>query len=109
MAKCIERQIDGKVVGYYVWCQGCKAAHFFPTTLPHPQRWTFSGTLERPTFTPSLLLYWTDPQTKQRITVCHTVVTDGRIAFQGDCPFDLKGQTLDLEHIPDDYGIPGRN
>lgn len=111
MAKCIERKLgpDGKIIGYYIWCQGCNAAHFYPTTLGHPEHWTFDGNLESPTFTPSLLHYYTHPETKQRITVCHINVTKGKIQFHADCPFDLKGQTLDLQDIPGDYGLPGTN
>jgi hypothetical protein len=106
MAKCIERRLNGKIIGYYVWCQGCKSAHFFPVSLPHPQHWAFSGTLEKPTFKPSLRHYYTHPETKQQITTCHITITDGIVEYHGDCPFDLKGQKLELQNIPEDYGLP---
>lgn len=109
MTKCIARKIEDSVIGYYIWCQGCKCAHFYPISLPSPQHWVFSGTLDSPTFTPSLLHYVTHPETKARVTTCHINVTDGKIQFHTDCPFELKGQTLDLQDIPEDYHIPGRN
>jgi hypothetical protein len=120
MAKCVPHTQQGTLVGYYIWCQGCKCAHYFPVetnlpnvTSPKPTKptWTFKGNLERPTFTPSLRHFYHKPashgeQAGQEVTTCHIVVTDGRIQFCNDCPFALKGQTLDLEEIPADYGLP---
>jgi hypothetical protein len=75
---------------FYFYCPGCKCCHAFGHT------WNFNGDLERPTFTPSLLVFYTHPETKQRVSICHSFVTDGRIQFLGDCEHTLAGQTVDI-------------
>lgn len=118
--KALPLRQDGEVTGCYVWCQGCKHTHFFPTNILYYTRieqrtgktlskkpvWTFNGNYERPTFTPSLRQYYTHPETKQEITTCHNIITDGKIQFCDDCPHEFKGQTLELEVIPESYGLP---
>ena len=71
---------------YFFHCPGCKAAHGF-----HVPHWTFNGSMEAPTFTPSLLCNGHDPATR-----CHSFVTDGKIQFLGDCHHALAGQTVDV-------------
>lgn len=105
--KAVARYKDGKLVGYCIWCQGCKCSHFFPTDteVGKGHTWTFSGSLESPTFKPSLRLYYIHPETKAEVTTCHCIVTGGKIQFCGDCEHELKGQTLNLEDIPDSYQL----
>ena len=69
--------------------------------------------MERPTFTPSLLVRGTVPLTSEQITaydrgeglptpvpyVCHSFITDGRIQFLSDCTHALAGQTVDLPEV----------
>lgn len=38
-------------------------------------------------------------ETLPKTVVCHSVVTDGRIAFQDDSPHHLRGKTVDLPDI----------
>lgn len=115
--KCKPRKENGIVTGYYIWCQGCKCAHFFPVENGKQGQkvWGFNGNTERPTFTPSLRHYYNRPASHeeagigkagQEVTTCHIIVTDGKIQFCSDCPFEQKGQTLELEEIPADYGLP---
>jgi len=85
---------------FMVWCPGCKCGH----TIPTP-RWTFDGNLEKPTFAPSVRLYVTDPETKKDTTVCHFNVTSGQLILHGDSGHQMKGQTLELQEIPPDYGF----
>jgi hypothetical protein len=117
MKKALELRFEDKTVAYYIWCQGCKCAHCFPVTLEYYSYrmkgrtgklpiWTFSGTLEKPTFSPSLRHYYNKPPNGEEITTCHIIVTNGQIQFCADCPFELKGQTLDLETIPAHYSLP---
>jgi hypothetical protein len=115
--KVAARYKDGVLVGYVIWCQGCKHAHVFPTDKKYYEGssiygpdhkkpiWSFSGTLDKPTFTPSLRCYYTHPETKQEITTCHSIVTDGRIQFCADCQHELKGQILPLEDFPANYEV----
>ena len=115
--KAVARVVDCTIVGYWVWCPGCKHAHSFPTSekwyddskLYEGKRkpvWSFSGDLDCPSFTPSLRVFITDPNTKQERTLCHSVITNGQIAFYNDCEHDLKNQTVELPSIPDDYQLP---
>lgn len=115
--KAVSRYKDGVLVGYAIWCQGCKHAHVFPTDKRYYEGsgiygpdhrkpiWTFSGSLEKPTFTPSLRCFYIHPQKKIEITTCHCIVTDGMIQFQGDCEHGLKGRTLPLEEFPANYQV----
>jgi hypothetical protein len=82
------------------WCRGCGHGHVYPTP-----RWTFNGNVQNPSFTPSMRIFTpkTDEQPEQ--TICHYFVTDGKIAYCGDSAHELKGQTLPLEPIPEDYGF----
>lgn len=76
---------------YAIWCPGCESVHVFDT------RWTFNGDLERPTFTPSLRVKWTGEHDGKDVKhECHSVVTEGMIAFQGDCTHAMAGQTISL-------------
>lgn len=74
-------------------CPGCGSAH-----RVIPGRWTWNGSLELPTFSPSVLVTWTygDSHEPRR---CHSFVRDGRIEFLGDCTHDLAGKTVDLPEI----------
>ncbi len=74
----------GKQLWFY--CPGCKCSHAF--TLPN---WTWNGSLEKPTFSPSLLCNGHDPSSR-----CHSFVKDGRIQFLEDCHHHLAGKTVDV-------------
>lgn len=78
---------NGAHGGYVVFCPGCEQGHLFDA------RWKFNGDLERPTFTPSMLVNGSRTTKAPR---CHSYVTDGRIQFLGDCDHALAGQTVDL-------------
>jgi len=98
-AKLWERKQD---VGSYwlFWCPACKCGHGIPTP-----RWGFNGNVDSPTFTPSLRRSWTNPDTKQQETLCHLTVTHGQITYHADCPHDMKGQTIPMQDLPENYGF----
>ena len=116
--KAVPLKKGDEVLGCYVWCPGCKHVHFFPTSSAYYEQsnclrsssrkpvWSFNGNFERPTFSPSLRQYYNKPGTGEEVTTCHNFVTDGKIQFCSDCPHEFKDQTLDLEEIPADYGLP---
>lgn len=94
----------GALLGYSFACPGCSGPdeerHYIPTEPGHGKAWGFNGSLERPTFTPSILVYetrWSDGSVG--IKRCHSFVIDGRIQFLADCGHALAGQTVDLPEV----------
>ncbi len=94
---------DGTHYGWRFRCPGCKRNHGVTTG------WTFNGDVERPTFSPSVLVQGVDDITDDeharimagenvaaRPYVCHSFVTDGRIQYLGDCTHAMAGTTQDL-------------
>lgn len=75
---------------YVFHCPGCGFSHPFEIECPNGQGWRWNGSLDKPTFTPSLLC------NKDSDFVCHSFVTDGKIQFLGDCHHTLAGQTVEL-------------
>jgi hypothetical protein len=82
----------GETVGYEIFCPGCKCGHCFYVKPPHKDGtgpvWTFDGNMEKPTFSPSMLV--------RGVTTCHSYVRKGMIEFLGDCTHDLVGKTVPL-------------
>lgn len=79
----------------FFWCPGCDAAHAIDQT-----RWSFNGNVDLPTFTPSVLTWWSDDDGVTRHQ-CHSYVTDGKIRFLSDSTHRLAGQTVDLPLVPE--------
>lgn len=102
-------------------CPGCGNSHY--VEVVGPKAWGWNGSLERPTFTPSVLTWerrWVqdDPTDTSCVETelpgvfrvggsghfedvrrCHSFVTDGRIQFLSDCAHALAGQTVDLPEL----------
>lgn len=75
-------------------CPGCGYDHAFAVGQPRegkPDVWTWNGSLETPTFKPSLLCNGDTPAVR-----CHSFVTDGQIQFLTDSFHKLAGKTVDL-------------
>lgn len=78
-------------------CVGCGYDHAYAVAaesgLKHKDHpiWTWNGSMEYPTFKPSLLCSQSDPKSR-----CHLFVTNGRIEYQSDCWHDFKGQKVDM-------------
>lgn len=92
-AKLYNDNVQYHLVGIY--CPGCKVEHLF--TIKHPGPfvpWNWNGSLDNPTFTPSMLCSG-GPNNMR----CHSFVTDGKIQFLNDCDHELKNQTVDLPEI----------
>lgn len=59
--------------------------------------WGFNGDMDRPTFTPSLLVTSEyGPEDARRKRVCHSFITDGKIQFLSDCTHAMAGQTVEI-------------
>lgn len=93
------------------WCPGCDKAH----VIRHegPGAWSWTGDLERPTFSPSVLVcgtQWAAGEAFHKPTHaavpaggtirCHSYVTDGQIQFLADSTHALAGRTVDLPEWP---------
>lgn len=98
--------------GYEFKCPGCRMTHIMPVRVSAEQvvrnggnrvpEWTFNGSLERPTFQPSLLVtwnYWREEHGFDERNVCHSFIRDGQIQFLSDCTHALAGHTVDLAEI----------
>jgi hypothetical protein len=74
-------------------CPGCEYGHPFETDAPDGAGWTWNGSLDAPTFMPSLLVHGANDGSTSR---CHSFVTDGKIQFLSDSTHKLSGQTVDI-------------
>lgn len=88
---------DTGTIAVWFWCPGCQEAHAVEIGGNNPgPKWTWNGSLEKPTFHPSILL-----SSNGKGQICHSYVTDGRIQFLGDCGHTLVGQTVPLPQLPE--------
>ena len=85
-----------KITENYYWfhCPGCKYEHCVSVN-GKPNRsgasWTWNGSMDSPTFSPSILCNPDFPEHR-----CHCFVKEGYIQFLDDCFHSLKGQTVEL-------------
>lgn len=95
----VAKQFD-ELVRFY--CPGCKTHHHIQHGSDMGPNWGWNGSLEAPTFTPSVLVTYDGVDAGQDgapPAVCHSFVTDGRIQYLGDCTHHLAGQTVDLPPV----------
>jgi hypothetical protein len=94
------KYLDGTVT---FECPGCGSWHCVP--VEGARKWTWNGSVDLPSLVPSLMVTWDygDPPVHR---ICHTVVTDGKIAFQHDCTHELRGQTVAMLEIADPEQVP---
>lgn len=80
------------------FCPGCQCGHGVWTTHPNGMTgatWEWNGSMEKPTFSPSILIEGVRAATGVPYR-CHSFVRDGKIQFLGDCTHKLANQTVDL-------------
>lgn len=110
--------------GVIFFCPGCKSPHTI-RTRGNGAAWGWNGNADRPTFTPSVLVTWQEPEAlgdRERLNqqiedrragridkipqaerCCHSFVTDGLIQFLGDSTHELAGQTVELADWPEGW------
>lgn len=89
---------NGEHHGYRFDCPGCGEPHVIPTV--GPKAWGFNGSLEAPTFSPSILVQWRHHDGQEsREHRCHSYVRDGKIEFLSDCGHALAGRTVELPEV----------
>ena len=89
-------KMDTEDAQYGFHCPGCRGPQMIPTA--GPKAWGFNGSLEAPTFTPSILSTRTYGYSNEKL-VCHSFVRDGKIEFLSDCTHSLAGQTVELKDV----------
>ena len=76
-------------------CPGCGWPHTVAVErdecFPGHPIWTWNGSDESPTFSPSILVTGGELQ-----GICHSFVRDGAIQFLPDCKHSLAGKTVPL-------------
>lgn len=107
--------------GLMFWCPGCNNPHIVHHGVGPKPSWGWNGDVNRPTFTPSVLVKGRDFTPKGQAdfdawhaagcpknedgslhefenaeTVCHSFVRDGQIQFLSDCTHSLAGKTVPL-------------
>lgn len=102
MQRC--RVVKGPQAEYRAFmCPGCDDLHVIPIT--GPKAWGYNGSMDRPTFTPSVLVHANPPNPKTGwpgTPRCHSFVRDGRINYGLDSTHALRGQTVDLPEVADE-------
>lgn len=88
----MKRAVLKKTGDYVQFRCPCGSVHGLPIGQGDQPRWDWNGSMEKPTFTPSILVTWGG--TSRR---CHSFVTDGQIKFEADCSHNLAGKTVPLE------------
>jgi len=88
--------------GLMFWCAGCDMPHRVGVGDGDGPRWTWNGDIDRPTFSPSVLVTW-DQGNPPLPQVCHSFVTDGRIQYLSDCTHAMAGQTKELADWPAEW------
>ena len=90
MAKLREmKNVKGDFTGYGHYCPGCDMLHIFDS------RWSFNGDMDKPTFSPSMLVQYTwGPENEKKR--CHYFLRAGQLQFLSDCTHHLVGQTVEL-------------
>lgn len=127
------RPVNAKIVEsrpgvYYHWCPACKQRHMIYVGEPSStgKQWQINGDFDNLSMTPSMLIYSDVPDTSEfpltelaarkiegkidkipyhRITICHYIISEGKITYCGDCQHDYKGLTIEIPDIPQ-HGLP---
>ncbi len=107
--------------GLMFWCAGCDMPHRVGVGDGDGPRWAWNGDVERPTFSPSVLVTWTTavppattPEISEQIRrgeivqqrvpqACHSFVTDGHIQYLSDCTHSMAGQEIELANWPAEW------
>ena len=95
--ECIDK--DKKVYGYMFFCPACGFHHMFNTAYKNSLGaiWNFNGNLEKPTFSPSLLV--NKGGIEPKIPICHLFVRDGKIQYLNDCTHNFAGKIIEMEDV----------
>lgn len=111
MEKILHRFDTEHEHGFTFWCEGCKQAH---NVWVEPSRvtWGWNGSLDKPTFDPSILVQGTQPLTDEQVELimsgtkidpvefrCHSYIRDGVMEYLMDCSHSMAGQKVPLKEF----------
>jgi len=87
--------------GTYIFhCPGCGMLHQVPTKRAGGPNWSFNGSMQRPTFSPSLLIRFPHFDGSKDVNlVCHSFVKDGNIQYLSDSSHELAGHTVEIPEV----------
>lgn len=88
----------------WMWCPACEAPHKVSVHEGEDvgRGWTWNGSEESPTITPSIRVQWDGVEGEQEVTkVCHSFLTDGVWRYLEDCTHSKAGQEVPMEPVPD--------
>jgi hypothetical protein len=93
---------DEALASFVFECPACGIDHALAIRDDSGQRpsWQWNGSMDSPTFQPSLLVKW--QRTGKEQTVCHSYITDGKIQFLSDCTHAMAGQTVELANVEEE-------
>lgn len=86
---------DGRL---WLECPGCDMPHVVSVDPTAPIHWTWNGSVDRPTLSPSVLVQY-DWGVNNEERVCHSFVVDGVWQYLGDCTHVLAGTHVDLPEV----------
>lgn len=86
-----------EVIGYSMKCPGCNIIHgvHVVDNLNSSSVWGFNDDLEKPTFTPSILVTWDHGENREPRR-CHSFIREGNWQFLNDCAHELAGKTVPM-------------
>lgn len=109
----VKQASDGKMSFI---CPGCNRRHVVAVGTGSGPRWSWNGDLVKPTFSPSVLVTWTEPSdvpeefddtSKDIEKRCHSFVTNGEIQYLQDCTHSMAGSTVPLPVLREDDDVSG--
>lgn len=90
---------EGKVTSYIFDCPGCGDNHevtIFPNQNAQGASWLFNGDVQKPTFSPSIVVQIQRTELGLPNKICHSWVQNGKIRFVSDSTHRLRGQKVEL-------------
>lgn len=97
MAKLLSTKLLSMGSSIYFHCPGCDMLHPYRVRGEAVgPKWTWNENVDSPTFSPSLLVNGSDPESR-----CHLFVTAGKIAYCPDSAHSLAGMTVEMVDIPE--------
>lgn len=85
-------------------CPGYKMYHVVRYGTDTEPNWTWNGSLDKPTISPSILATYNGKDAGINgapPSVCHSFVREGKFQFLSDCTHNLAGQTVDIPEWTD--------